>query len=165
MTQSLAAVAFVVPDYDSAIAWFRDALGFALIEDTVVSPDKRWVVVAPPGGVGARLVIAEGANERQRQAIGAAAGGRVAYFLETDDFARDHAALSARGVRFLEAPRHEPYGVVAVFADPWGGRWDLLQPTRRSKRGASHESRSDRPSFGWPRWWRSATCSISWAAW
>jgi catechol 2,3-dioxygenase-like lactoylglutathione lyase family enzyme len=135
VTQSLAAVAFVVPDYDSAIAWFRDALGFALLEDSVVSPGKRWVVVAPPGGAGARLVIAEGANERQRQAIGAAAGGRVAYFLETDDFARDHAALSARGVRFLEAPRQEPYGVVAVFADPWGGRWDLLQPVRRPAKG------------------------------
>ena len=136
MPQSLAAIAFLVPNYDSAIAWFRDALGFALIEDSAVSPGKRWVVVAPPGGAGARLLIAEAADERQRQAIGAAAGGRVAYFLETDDFARDHAALSARGVRFLEAPRHEPYGVVAVFADPWGGRWDLLQPARRQAKAA-----------------------------
>ena len=98
MTQSLAAVAFVVPDYDSAIAWFRGALGFDLVEDVAVGPGKRWVVVAPPGGAGARLVIAVAADARQRATIGAATGGRVAYFLETDDFARDHSALSARGV-------------------------------------------------------------------
>ena len=128
MSNRIAAIAFVVPDYDDAIAWFRDALGFALIEDAPLGAGKRWVVVAPPGGRGARLVLAKAANESQRAAIGAAAGGRVAYFLETDDFDRDHAAMSARGVRFLEAPRREPYGVVAVFADPWGGRWDLLQP-------------------------------------
>ena len=128
MTQSLAAIAFLVPDYDSAIAWFRDALGFALLADTPMEPGKRWVVVAPPGGAGARLVIAEARGEDQRAAIGAAAGGRVGYFLETDDFARDHAAMQARGVRFLEAPRHEPYAIVAVFVDPWGGKWDLLQP-------------------------------------
>lgn len=130
MTQSLAAVAFLVPDYDDAIAWFRGALGFELIEDAPLEPDKRWVVVAPPNGAGARLVLAKAADARQRAAIGAAAGGRVAYFLETDDFDRDHAAMRARGVRFLEAPRREAYGVVAVFADPWGGRWDLLQPAR-----------------------------------
>jgi catechol 2,3-dioxygenase-like lactoylglutathione lyase family enzyme len=136
LTKSLAAVAFLVPDYDVAIAWFRDALGFDLIEDAPLGPDKRWVVVAPPGGGGARLLLAKAADARQRAAIGAAAGGRVAYFLETDDFDRDHAAMSARGVRFLEAPRREVYGVVAVFADPWGGRWDLLQPTRRQARSA-----------------------------
>jgi len=133
LSNRIAAVAFVVPDYDDAIAWFRDALGFALIEDTPLGAGKRWVVVAPPGGRGARLVLAKAADQRQRAAIGAAAGGRVAYFLETDDFDRDHAAMSARGVRFLEAPRREPYGVVAVFADPWGGRWDLLQPARQAK--------------------------------
>ncbi|MGA2492220.1 MAG: VOC family protein [Roseiarcus sp.] len=124
MTKSLAAVAFLVPDYDDAIAWFRDALGFHLIED------------APPGGAGARLLLAKAAGARQREAIGAAAGGRVAYFLETDDFDHDHAAMSAHGVRFLESPRREAYGIVAVFADPWGGRWDLLQPTRRQARPA-----------------------------
>jgi catechol 2,3-dioxygenase-like lactoylglutathione lyase family enzyme len=134
--QSLAAVAFVVPEYDSAIAWFRAALGFEVLEDTAMEAGKRWVVVAPPGGAGARLIIAQAADDRQRQAIGAAAGGRVGYFLETDDFARDHAGLSARGVRFLEAPRRESYGIVAVFADPWGGRWDLLQPARRDRQAA-----------------------------
>ena len=131
MTRSLAAVTFLVPDYDDAIAWFRAALGFELIEDAPLEAAKRWVVVAPPGGEGARLVLAKAADARQREAIGAAAGGRVAYFLETDDFARDHAAMRARGVRFLEPPRRETYGIVAVFADPWGGRWDLLQPAKR----------------------------------
>ena len=136
MTKSLAAFTFLAPDYDSAIEWFRDALGFALLSDTPMGPGKRWVVVAPPGGAGARVVIAEASDERQRAAIGAATGGRVGYFLETDDFARDHAAMAARGVPFLEAPRHEAYGIVAVFADPWGGKWDLLQPARPSE-GAS----------------------------
>jgi len=131
VTTSLAAVAFLVPDYDDAIAWFRDVLGFDLVVDQPLGPDKRWVVVAPPGGAGARLLLAKAADARQREAIGAAAGGRVAYFLETDDFDRDHAALRARGVRFLESPRREAYGVVAVFADRWGGRWDLLQPAGR----------------------------------
>jgi catechol 2,3-dioxygenase-like lactoylglutathione lyase family enzyme len=131
VTKSLAAVAFLVPDYDDAIAWFRAALDFDVIEDRPLGADKRWVVVAPPGSDGARLVLARAADARQREAIGAAAGGRIAYFLETDDFARDHAAMSARGVRFLESPRREVYGTVAVFADPWGGRWDLLQPVKR----------------------------------
>jgi catechol 2,3-dioxygenase-like lactoylglutathione lyase family enzyme len=137
LTKSLAAVAFLVPDYDGAIAWFRDALGFDLIEDAPLGEGKRWVVVAPPGGAGARLLLAKAADERQREAIGAAAGGRVGYFLETDDFDRDHAAMDARGVQFLEAPRREAYGVVAVFADPWGGRWDLLQPAPRHAKATS----------------------------
>ena len=126
MTQSLAAVAYLVADYDAAIAWFCDALGFNLLADAPMGQEKRWVVVAPPGRAGARIVIAKAGDDRQRAAIGA--GGRVGYFLETDDFARDHAAMRARGVRFLEAPRREPYGIVAVFVDPWGGKWDLLQP-------------------------------------
>ena len=113
----------------------RSAL--ALVEDSALGPDKRWVVVAPPGGEGARLVLAKAANPRQREAIGAAGGGRVAYFLETDDFARDHAAMRARGVSFLEPPRRETYGIVVVFADPWGGRWDLIEPAGRAARIAS----------------------------
>ncbi len=128
MTKSLAAVTFLAPDYNSAIAWFRDALGFALLADAPMGPDKRWVVMAPPGGAGARIVIAKASDERQTAAIGAATGGRVGYFLETDDFARDYAAMRAHDVRFLEEPRHEAYGTVAVFADPWGGKWDLIQP-------------------------------------
>lgn len=136
MTQSLAAIAFLAPDYDSAIEWFRDALGFVLLADAPMGPEKRWVVVAPAGGAGARIVIAKASDPRQHAAIGAAAGGRVGYFLETDDFARDHAAMLARGVRFLEEPRHEPYGIVAVFADPWGGKWDLLQPVPATREAA-----------------------------
>jgi len=124
----LAAVAFLVPDYDEAIGWFRGALGFTLIADVAQGGGKRWVVVAPPGEGGARLVLARAEGERQVAAIGAAAGGRVGYFLETEDFARDHAAFTSAGVRFLETPRKEPYGTVAVFADPWGGKWDLIEP-------------------------------------
>ncbi|MBV8473774.1 MAG: VOC family protein [Hyphomicrobiales bacterium] len=130
MTKSLAAITFLAPDYDSAIAWFRDALGFALVSDAPMGPGKRWVVMAPPGGDGARLVIAKPGDAQQRAAIGAATGGRVGYFLETDDFARDYAAMQAHDVRFLEAPRREAYGTVAVFADPWGGKWDLIEPAR-----------------------------------
>jgi catechol 2,3-dioxygenase-like lactoylglutathione lyase family enzyme len=128
LARHLAAIAFLVPDYDSGIAWFRDILGFALIADLDMGGGKRWVVVA--GEAGARIVLAKAEGATQTAAIGAAAGGRVGYFLETDDFARDHAAFSASGVKFLEEPRHEPYGTVAVFADPWGGKWDLIQPAR-----------------------------------
>ncbi len=127
MNRSLASVAYVAPDYDEAIAFFCGALGFALLEDRDLGDGKRWVVVAPGRASGATLVIAKAADERQRAAIGEAAGGRVAYFLETDDFCRDHEAFAARGVKFLEAPRREPYGMVAVFVDAFGVKWDLLQ--------------------------------------
>ena len=123
----LALVAFLVRDYDEAIAWFTERLGFALIEDTLLGPDKRWVVVAPSQG-GARLLLAKAATEAQRAAVGMQTGGRVGHFLETDDFSRDHAALTSRGVRFIEAPRREIYGDVAVFLDLYGGAWDLIQP-------------------------------------
>ncbi len=119
MKRSLASVAYLAPDYD--------ALDFELVEDQDLGDGKRWVVIAP-GRDGAQLVIAKAADDRQRQAIGEAAGGRVAYFLETDDFARDHARFVARGVEFLEAPRREAYGTVAVFVDAFGVKWDLLQP-------------------------------------
>ena len=125
MARSLAAVAFSVPDYDDAIAWFGDALGFELIEDTPLGEGRRWVVVAASRDAGARLVLQRAEGEPRGNT-------RVGYFLETDDFDRDHAAYLARGVRFLETPRRESYGVVAVFADPWGGKWDLIQPARAS---------------------------------
>jgi catechol 2,3-dioxygenase-like lactoylglutathione lyase family enzyme len=130
LAHSLAAIAFLAPDYDAGIAWFRDALGFVLLEDRPLGGDKRWVVVGDARGLGARFVIAKAEGERQLAAIGAQAGGRVAYFLETDDFAREFSRFSESGVEFVESPRREPYGVVAVFKDPWGGRWDLIQPTR-----------------------------------
>lgn len=123
----LATVALVVADYDEAIAWYTAKLGFRLLEDTDLGDGKRWVIVAPESA-GARLLLAQASDEAQRAAIGSQAGGRVFLFLETDDFARDHAAMLARGVAFKEEPRHEAYGTVAVFADLYGNLWDLLEP-------------------------------------
>ncbi len=124
--QQLAVVALVVDDYDRALAYYRDVLGFDLIEDRPMGPGKRWVLVRPPGSQAA-LLLARAATDAQRARIGDQTGGRVFLFLYTDDFARDHALYSARGVRFLEPPRHEPYGTVAVFEDLYGNKWDLLQ--------------------------------------
>jgi putative peptidoglycan lipid II flippase len=128
MRQSLAAVTVLVPSYDEGLAFFRDVLGFAVLEDAPLGGDKRWVVVAPSGGGGAALLLAAPSDERQRMRVGDQTGGRVGFFLHTADFWGDYEALRTRGVRFLETPRSEPYGVVAVFVDPWGGKWDLLQP-------------------------------------
>jgi|SRR5208337_681880 len=128
MIKSLSAISFLVPDYDEGLAFFQGALGFAVEEDAALGADKRWVVVAPPGNAGAKIVLAVPSDERQRARIGDQTGGRVGYFLHTDDFDRDYALLKARNVTFLEAPRRERYGKVAVFVDPWGGKWDLLQP-------------------------------------
>jgi catechol 2,3-dioxygenase-like lactoylglutathione lyase family enzyme len=119
----------VVPDYDTAIAFYVGVLGFRLIED-IAQGHKRWVTVEPPGG-GSRLVLARAEGPDQRAAIGNQAGGRVFLFLTTDDFARDHAAMTLAGVRFEESPRHEPYGTVAVWRDPFGNRWDLIGPLAR----------------------------------
>ena len=128
MLQSLAAVTVLVPSYDDGLAFFRDVLGFAVLEDTPLSPDKRWVVVAPSAGAGATLVLAVPSDERQRTRVGDQTGGRVGFFLHSGDFWADYEKLLKRGVNFLETPRREPYGLVAVFVDPWGGKWDLLQP-------------------------------------
>ncbi len=130
MTQHIALVALVVDDYDRAIAWYTGTLGFTLVEDTPQAPGKRWVVVAPPGGAGTALLLAKAANERQTQAIGAQTGGRVFMFLHTDDFHRDYTAYKARGVSFVEEPRHEDYGTVVVFSDLYGNRWDLVERKR-----------------------------------
>lgn len=124
MAQRLALTALLVAEYDPAIAFFTEAMGFNLVEDAPQG-DKRWVVVAPPGGSG--LLLARAANEEQRAAIGKQGGGRVFLFLETDDFDHDHARMTAAGVRFLETPRREPYGTVAVFEDLCGNRWDLIE--------------------------------------
>lgn len=123
----LGAVAYLVRDYDEAIAWFTDTLGFTLADDVRLSPAKRWVVVAPPGG-GSGLLLAKADGAAQKAAVGAQAGGRVFLFLHTDDLARDHAAMTAKGVRFLENPRREAYGTVAVFEDLYGMKWDLIEP-------------------------------------
>ena len=129
MNSSIALVTYLVRDYDEAIAFFTGALGFALLEDRAQGDAKRWVVVGPAGGRGASLLLARAASPEQVAQIGNPTGGRVAFFLETDDFARDHAHMVAAGVRFAEAPRHEPYGTVAVFSDLYGNKWDLLQRT------------------------------------
>lgn len=126
MPSRISALALVVPDYDAAIAFYVGALGFRLTED-IDQGRKRWVTVEPPGG-GTQLVLARAEGPDQTAAIGNQAGGRVFLFLETDDFARDHTAMLAAGVTFEEPPRHEPYGTVAVWRDPFGNRWDLIGP-------------------------------------
>jgi catechol 2,3-dioxygenase-like lactoylglutathione lyase family enzyme len=120
-------VTLVVADYDEALAFYVDRLGFELAEDTPLGDGKRWVVVRPRGG-GTALLLARAADQTQRAAVGNQTGGRVAFFLDTDDFAADHARLLAAGARFVEEPRDEPYGIVAVFEDLYGNRWDLVQP-------------------------------------
>ena len=120
----LSALALLVPDYDPAITFFT-AIGFRLTAD-LDQGRKRWVTVAPPGG-GAEIVLARAEGDRQLAAIGDQAGGRVWLFLNTDDFPRDAALIVAAGGVFEEAPRHEPYGIVAVWRDPFGNRWDLIQ--------------------------------------
>ena len=124
----IALVTLVVRDYDEAIAFYTDALGFELVEDTDRGDGSRWVVVRPRGGAGSALLLARATDETQRGSVGAQTGGRVGFFLHTEDFAGDHARMTSAGVRFLEEPRHETYGSVAVFEDLYGNRWDLLQP-------------------------------------
>jgi catechol 2,3-dioxygenase-like lactoylglutathione lyase family enzyme len=124
--QSLHAVALVVPDYDLAIAFYCGLLGWQLAED-IDQGHKRWVRILPPGASQGSLVLAQAAGPVQTAAIGNQFGGRVGLFLTTDNFARDHAGMTEAGVTFEEAPRHEPYGTVAVWRDPFGNRWDLLE--------------------------------------
>jgi catechol 2,3-dioxygenase-like lactoylglutathione lyase family enzyme len=128
MSQRIGLVTLLVREYDEAITYYVGTLGFDLVEDTPLGAGKRWVVVAPPGNVGSRLLLAKAAEERQARAIGDQTGGRVFLFLYTDDFARDYRAYRERGVSFAEAPRSEPYGTVAVFTDLYGNRWDLIEP-------------------------------------
>lgn len=128
MTQSLAHVALIVRDYDEAIAWFTDKLGFTLVaDDCQPGQDKRWVLVAPPGSTGSSLLLARAATEAQAAFIGNQAGGRVFLFLATDDFHRDYEAMRARGIAFVRAPIEADYGTVAVFEDLYGNRWDLVE--------------------------------------
>ncbi len=120
----------IVRDYDEAIAFYTDALGFELLEDTRIDERKRWVVVAPPGARETAVLLARAVGPAQVARVGDQTGGRVGMFLSTDDFARDYDRMRAAGVLFEEAPRQEPYGTVAVFRDLYGNRWDLLQPCR-----------------------------------
>ena len=125
--QTLGHVALVVRDYDEAIAFFTKTLDFRLVEDTVLSDEKRWVLVAPAGSHGTTLLLARAANPEQATRIGNQTGGRVFLFLHTDDFWRDYNQMTSRNVRFIRPPKEEPYGTVAVFEDLYGNQWDLLQ--------------------------------------
>ncbi|GAA2435869.1 VOC family protein [Streptomyces mauvecolor] len=126
----IALITLVVRDYDEAIDFYTRSLGFALAGDTDRGDGSRWVVVRPPGTTGdaVSLLLARAKDEAQLASVGTQTGGRVGFFLHTEDFAGDHARMLTAGVRFLEEPRHEPYGSVAVFEDLYGNRWDLLQP-------------------------------------
>lgn len=128
MKQHIASMTLVVHDYDEAITFYTEKLRFDLIEDTDLGGGKRWVLVAPRGSSETRLLLAKADGEEQEAAIGRQTGGRVMFLLFTDDFARDHASMRAAGVAFLEDPRHEAYGTVAVFEDLYGNKWDLLEP-------------------------------------
>ena len=125
---SLFLVTLIVDDYDRAKTFYCETLGFDCVLDTPLPDEgKRWLVVKPKGGDGAGLLLARADGEVERAAIGNQTAGRVSFFLKTDDFARDHAAFLAKGVRFIEDPRHEAYGTVAVFADLYGNLWDLIE--------------------------------------
>ncbi len=128
MTQTIATMTLVVADYDAAIVFYCDQLGFVLFADTDMGGGKRWVVVGSKDGSGAKLLLAKADTPQQHSAIGNQTGGRVMGFVETKDFTRDHADMLSRGVKFLEAPRHEVYGSVAVFEDLYGNKWDLIEP-------------------------------------
>lgn len=131
MQQTLGYIALVVRDYDEAIAYFTQILGFDLIEDSPskdrLGLDKRWVLVAPPNSRETRLLLAKASTPEEVSRVGNQTGGRVFLFLHTDDFWRDYTSMTARGVKFLKTPRDEPYGTVAVFEDLYGNKWDLLE--------------------------------------
>jgi catechol 2,3-dioxygenase-like lactoylglutathione lyase family enzyme len=125
----LATITYLVRDYDEAISWFQSALKFKLIEDKDMGDGKRWVLI-DAGGV--QMLLARADGQHQTAAIGRAAGGRVAHFLNTTDFTTTHSHMLAAGVKFREPPRHEPYGTVAVFEDLYGNAWDLIEPKPKS---------------------------------
>jgi uncharacterized glyoxalase superfamily protein PhnB len=122
----LGMIAIVVDEYDAAITHYVNDLGFTLIEDKVMSPEKRWVVVSP-SKEGARILLAKAANDQQRAAIGNSTGGRVGFFMYTTNFTETYEAFSSRGIKFIEQPRQEAYGKVVVFTDKYGNKWDLIE--------------------------------------
>ncbi len=129
MKQELAQISIVVRDYDEAILFYTRVLNFNLLEDTVLSPEKRWVRVAPPGSTGCGLLLAKGVGQEQQSRIGNQTGGRVFLFLHTDDLERDHQSLIEKGVDIVRGPSVEEYGKVLVFRDLYGNLWDLIQPS------------------------------------
>jgi catechol 2,3-dioxygenase-like lactoylglutathione lyase family enzyme len=132
MKQRIAHVAVVVEEYDAAIAFYTQTLGFTLLADTPLGDGKRWVLVAPPGATECSLLLARADNDRQRACVGNQGGGRVFLFLFTDDFWRDYHRMVEKGVRFVREPQTEAYGTVAVFEDLYGNPWDLLEPAGTS---------------------------------
>lgn len=128
MSRRIGQIALLVRDYDEAIAWFSEALGFVPVEDSDLGDGKRWVRVAPDADAAFQLLLARATTPEQQACVGRQHGGRVGFFLHTDDFARDHARLVAAGARMDTAPRHEAYGTVVVFEDLYGNRWDLIGP-------------------------------------
>ncbi len=134
MSLRISKVTLVVRDYAEAISYFVGALGFKLVENTDMGGGKRWVVVSPGEG-SAEILLAKGVGEVQTARVGDQTGGRVALFLDSDDFDRDHAAFLSRGVKFLEPPRVEAYGKVAVFEDIYGNKWDLVEPKAGDRNG------------------------------
>ena len=133
MKQRIAHISLVVDDYDEAIRFYTQKLGFRLIEDTRLTGKKRWILIAPPGANECCLLLAKAADEKQRAAVGNQTGGRVFLFLFTDDFWRDYKNMSAKGIRFVRPPKQEEYGTVAVFEDLYGNLWDLLEPNEKNK--------------------------------
>ena len=136
MQQTLATVAYIVRDYDEAIQFFVETLGFNLVEDTCLEPDqpgKRWVVVRPGGSVGCSLLLAKAEGDSQLSAVGNQTGGRVFLFLNSDDFWRDYNEMVSRGINFVREPKVESYGTVAVFEDLYGNLWDFIEPTTSNK--------------------------------
>jgi catechol 2,3-dioxygenase-like lactoylglutathione lyase family enzyme len=141
MQQAIAHVALVVRDYDEALAFYVGKLGFRLVEDTdQPEQNKRWVVVSPSGSTGTSLLLARASQPEQAAVIGNQAGGRVFLFLKTDDFWRDYDRMVAAGVRFVRPPSNEPYGIVAVFEDLYGNRWDLLEYKGHASDAQAHTS-------------------------
>ena len=128
MNQRIAHIALVVQDYDEAIEFYTQKLNFTLVEDTALSETKRWVLIAPPGSEGSRLLLAKAATDEQQSRVGDQTGGRVFLFLHTDDFWRDYNSMTGKGVSFVREPKQEPYGTVAVFSDLYGNLWDLIGP-------------------------------------
>ena len=128
MKQNLAIVTIVVKDYDEALNFFIQKLGFELIEDTFLSDDKRWILISPPRSKSCQMLLAKASNNNQLASVGNQTGGRVAFFLHTDDFQRDFERFIKNGVRFVRPPEAQPYGIVAVFEDLYGNLWDLIQP-------------------------------------
>ncbi len=132
MNNKIFCIALLVSDYDEAIAYYTKVLNFLLIEDTQLTPSKRWVVVAPGKDAGCQLLLAKAADEMQRSRVGNQTGGRVFLFLQTDDFYSEYNRMLQCGVDFVRPPAHEEYGIVAVFKDVYGNLWDLIQPNNKS---------------------------------